>query len=86
MEKGFNVFAPIAHSHPIESYGMRGVMTGDWWLEQDFAILTHCDALVVHMVDGWDRSHGVKEEMDFAFARGIPVYFLEEDISEWKLT
>lgn len=84
MELGFIVFAPIAHSHPIDTYA-NGAYSHNFWMVQDLAMLLRCDALVVHMLEGWDKSRGVKEEMDYAFANHIPIYFLEKDISEWEL-
>lgn len=77
MEEGYKVFCPIAHSHPIEVYGMPEIKSGDWWLQQDFAILEHCDELVIYKMPGWDKSYGVNKEYDFAVAHGIPIRFIE---------
>jgi len=77
MEAGDVVFCPIAHSHPIETLGMTGRKDGEWWLKQDFAVLEHCDKLVVYCMDGWQESYGVKREIEFADLAGIPVEFIE---------
>lgn len=80
MEAGENVFCPIAHTHPIEWYGMYGMAgrhDGDWWLQQDFAVLAHCSKLVVYKMPGWDESYGVQKEIEFANKNNIPVSFLE---------
>lgn len=77
MENGNQVFCPIAHSHPIEKYGMDEIHDGDFWLEQDYAVLIHVDELWVLMLEGWDKSHGVKEEIDFAHDYGISVRYLK---------
>ena len=47
MLTGERIFCPIAHSHPIEHYGMEDTQSGDFWLEQDFAILAHANLLKV---------------------------------------
>jgi len=73
MLDGHYVFCPIAHSHSIETEGMDRVQTGDWWLEQDFAVLARCDVLMVYQMPGWDTSYGVKAEIAFANAHGIPI-------------
>lgn len=75
MERGAVVFAPIAHSHPI-SEAMNGRATDhEFWMRQDLPILALANRLVVLMLDGWEDSKGVKEEIDFAFEHGIAVEF-----------
>lgn len=79
MEAGNEVFCPIAHSHPIEVHGMDEIKDGDFWLRQDFAILRHCDALVIDdTIPGWDKSEGVYRETVYAFENNIPVNLLSE--------
>lgn len=77
MEEGYKVFCPIAHSHPIETIGFPKLKSGDWWLKQDFAILKHCDKLIVYKMPGWDKSYGVGKEIKFAKKHKIPVEYLE---------
>lgn len=80
MKEGKLIFCPIAHSHPIEVIGMGGeIMTGDFWLEQDLAILEHASELLVYKMDGWHLSSGVKREIAFAEAHDIPVVYLEDE-------
>lgn len=77
MQNGNQVFCPIAHSHPIEKYGMDEVKDGEFWLEQDFAVLFYVDELWVLMLPGWDKSKGIAAEIDFAKKYLIPVRYLE---------
>lgn len=77
MEYGHQVFCPIAHSHPIEVHGMEEIHDGAFWLKQDFAILKHVDAMYVYCMEGWEKSKGIAQEMEFAHAHGIPVMFME---------
>ena len=77
MEYGHQVFCPIAHSHPIEVYGMKEIHSGEFWLKQDFAILKHVDAIYVYLMEGWEKSKGIREEINFCIAHGIPIFFLE---------
>jgi hypothetical protein len=77
MDKGYKVFSPIAHSHSIEVEAAWTPRTGDWWLEQDFAILKHCEALFVYLLPGWDTSYGVAKEIEFAKIHNIPITYLE---------
>ena len=77
MLEGEKIFCPIAHSHPIEHVGMGEQQTGDFWLDQDLAILAHANKLKVFRMDGWDKSVGVKREIDFAVERGIPIEYVD---------
>jgi len=76
MEKGMTVFCPIAHSHPIDTYSFTTPKPGNWWLNQDFAVLERCDELYVYMLDGWDESYGVSQEVNFAQANNIPITYI----------
>lgn len=78
MKEGEKVFCPIAHSHPIEVIGMPGeLQSGDFWLEQDFAILRHAKELAVFKIPGWDESSGIAREIAFAEEHNIPVRYIE---------
>lgn len=77
MQQGHAVFCPIAHSHPIEVYGMNIIEGHDFWLKQDFAVLERCTKLVVYKMPGWDKSFGIGEEIKFAERRGIPVEYID---------
>jgi hypothetical protein len=70
------IFCPIAHSHPIELQ-MDSVKDGDFWLLQDFAILAAASKVKVYRMEGWDKSYGVRKEIEFAEARGIPVEYID---------
>lgn len=77
MKAGHRVFSPIAHTHEI------GLVLGDavnhaFWMDQDKAILRHCDKLVVLMLPGWSESKGVAEEVEFARTLGIPIEYEPE--------
>lgn len=77
MEQGMKVFCPIAHSHPIALYSGINPTDGDFWINQDLAVLEHCDKLLVYKMPGWEQSRGVKMEIAFAEAHAIPVEYLE---------
>ena len=77
MLEGYEVFCPIAHTHPIQD--VIGDMDADWWLRQDFAVLKHCDELVVYKMPGWEDSYGVYREIGFAKVNYIPIRYIEFD-------
>ena len=76
--RGDIVFSPISHSHPInETLTQRPPNT--YWVDFDSAYLQHSYKMVVLMIDGWDRSAGIKAEMAMAKEMGIQTIFVNED-------
>lgn len=61
MERGFLIFSPIAHTHPIAAVGG---LPKDWefWERYDRAFLVASSELWVLMTDGWSTSKGVAGE------------------------
>jgi hypothetical protein len=79
MREGIYVFSPISHTHPI---ALAGDLPLGWefWAGYDRAILSACRELRVLMLDGWERSVGVRAEIEIAREMSIPVaYYMEED-------
>ncbi len=76
MTNGELIFCPIAHSHPIEQH-MYDIRDGDFWLNQDFAILKAASKLKVFRMHGWECSNGVRKEIEFAEKHGIPVEYID---------
>lgn len=74
MEKGYQVFSPISHSHPISNYvSTENNMSHDFWLRQDFWILEICNELHILQLDGWIESKGVRAEIKKANELNIPI-------------
>lgn len=80
MGRGYEVFAPIAHSHPVSDHMDEKLrMDFEFWMKQDKAILKHCDALVVFALPGWYESRGVTAEIAYARDLGKPIYIIAGD-------
>jgi hypothetical protein len=75
MQTGHAVFSPIAHSHPLVEHGLPT----DWsfWERHDREHLARCDEVVVLMLDGWQESIGVREEIRIARELGKPVRYVD---------
>lgn len=76
MRQGHIIFSPIAHSHAIEEVVGEREQHG-FWMNQDLAILGKCAGLLVLTIDGWDKSKGVGEEIEYALRWGIPVTYVD---------
>ena len=79
MREGNTVISPIAHSHGVADFLPDNLrLDGEFWMEQDLPLLARCDEMAVLCLDGWEKSNGVRREIEFASKRGIPIRFLEE--------
>jgi hypothetical protein len=76
MLKGYNMFSPITHSHPIPKYIPKRLDTHTMWLGIDFQWIDVCDELWVFMQGGWKDSHGVEKEIEYANEIGKPVRYV----------
>jgi hypothetical protein len=65
MKKGYIVFSPISHSHPI-GLVMNKQFDHEFWMNQDLPFLKFCDELIVICIEGWKESKGVQEEIAMA--------------------
>lgn len=77
IERGVNVFSPIAHSHEIAKHSGIDPVDHSIWMPIDAAMASACDALVVICLDGWMASKGIEEEIEIFEQRGKTVYYLD---------
>ena len=76
MAKGYLVFSPISHTHPI---ALAGELPKEWgfWRDYDFTFIGDwADAVFVLRLDGWAESIGVQAEIKLAEEIGKPVAYL----------
>jgi Domain of unknown function (DUF1937) len=74
LRSGRAVFSPIIHGHPLVEYGLAT----DWsfWQWQDREHLAPCDEVVVLMLDGWQESVGLQEEIRIGRELSKPVRYV----------
>lgn len=75
IKMGQAVFSPIAHSHALVEYGLP--IDWSFWERYDRHHLKHCDEVVVLMLDGWESSVGVREEVRLATEMNKPVRYID---------
>lgn len=75
MQEGIIVFSPVSYGHTIAKLGD---MPTDWqyWEKTCRAYLSHSHKIVVLMLQGWEESTGVTEELKIAKELGIDVEFV----------
>ena len=78
MQRGVIIFSPISHSHSIAEMCALPV---EWhfWEYQDRLFIERSEELWVICCEGWERSKGVKAEIDYANELGKRVRFLAVD-------
>jgi hypothetical protein len=60
---GLLVFSPIVYSAQIVRMGAPSGY--DDWMPLELRLLSACDELIVLMLDGWEESKGIKEEIEW---------------------
>lgn len=83
MSEGKYIFSPISHSHPIAEAGdlPRG---WQYWAGYDRRILKICNKIIVLKLPGWDISTGVQAEIQIGNELGIPVEYIDYDVTDWE--
>jgi len=85
LDRGLTVFSPVAHTHPIARHVMTPP-THRFWLDHDLPLLAAARGMIVYQMDGWDESAGIREEMEFAKGRGMPVLYLRRNENGYTLS
>lgn len=69
-----NYYCPIESTHPIAMATGIDAKDVPFWIEFDKPLMERAAGLVIAKLDGWDKSTGIKEEMEIFRAAGKPVY------------
>lgn len=87
LDVGIAVFCPIVHGHHVARHMQPMDCADDHerWMALDRVYLAKCDGLIVAMLDGWEKSKGVQEEIALTRWRKKPVYFLDPETLELEL-
>ena len=74
--KGKMVFSPIVHCHNISEY-YKLPKEFEFWKKYCIYFLDKSDELLVYRIPGWEESRGVKEEIQYAVFKEIPVSYVD---------
>jgi len=70
LKKGIWVFSPIVHCHPMDL-----PRDYEFWQAYNKAMLSEADGLYVLIIEGWEKSRGVTDEISFARNRK-PIHYV----------
>ena len=75
ISKGHVAFSPILYGHNAVNFVPD--MPTDWAFWKNFCLtfLSRCDEMIVYTMEGWDKSRGVKEEIEYANSLGIKIKY-----------
>jgi hypothetical protein len=78
IHQGYTLLEPIAMSH---HHAQRfGLPSGyEFWKKRDRTFIEISDGVLVCMLDGWQESIGVTDEIHYAKSLGKPVFYLNPD-------
>lgn len=82
ISRGYSVYSPIAHTHPIALHGKLDPLDHTIWLPFNAAMMEASHGLIVALLPGWDSSLGVQHEIDYFARAGKPIDRLSWP--EWK--
>lgn len=74
LRQGIPVFNPIGCTHLLASKIHN--LSHEGWLRLDRRILIYCSEMLVLKIEGWDKSEGIKQEIEFTKEHGILREFL----------
>lgn len=77
VQMGVRAFSPIVHSFPLAKHGGIDPLDGAFWLAADKPFMGACDVLAVGALPTWEKSTGIKIEVETFLNAGKPVYHLD---------
>jgi hypothetical protein len=78
VKRGCVVFSPITMTHPMD-VALAGSETlgSDFWVKFDEAFMDKCSEMIILQVEGWDKSSGIKREIEYFKQAGKAVSLMQ---------
>lgn len=76
IENKIPIYSPIAHTHPIALFGKIDPYAHAVWLPADLPLMQRAKGLIVCMMQGWEESYGINEEIKEFKAAGKPIVYM----------
>ena len=75
--KGYNVFSPISHSHPIYELVPETGESWEQWAAINHEMIDLSTEVWVLTIPGWTESRGVANEIEYAWETGKGLQFVD---------
>lgn len=77
LKEGVHTYSPIVMTHTAACrYGLP--QESSWWRANNYAFLGMASELRVLMIEGWDASIGLTDEINMANLLGVPVSYWKQ--------
>jgi hypothetical protein len=73
---GHHIFCPVAHCHKMNRYCNLGGKF-EYWREFDEKMISVCNELWIATLQDWDKSVGIKAEVEMTTARSMPLRYVD---------
>ncbi len=85
IRKGLVVFSPVTHGHPIAG---ECDLPLDWeyWKKVSEVYIRLSKRMVILTLSGWEKSVGIKGEIEIAGNLGKDIYYWKDFNSSWEMT
>lgn len=67
INRGLLVYSPVAHFHPIFTYGGTAPHDANYDKVRDLmeGFMNKCDGIIVVKAEGWEKSYGMSKEIEY---------------------
>ena len=75
LDRGYNIYSPISHTHPIyrASPSMLARREHELWYHLDNEFIDSTSWAGIILAPGWEKSSGCRAEKELIEAKGLPV-------------
>ena len=83
LDKGYNIYSPISHTHPIyrASPNMLARQEHELWYQLDNEFIDCTKWAGIILAPGWENSSGCKAEKERIEAKGLPSLLYTDIVS-----
>ena len=75
-------YCPITHTHPIAIHGGLDPYDHEVWIPLDTPLMEASDGLIIVMLPGWEKSHGINIELNHALQSNKPIFYYDPKSGE----
>jgi len=76
LNEGITAISPIAYYHPLAVTAGLPLDATFWW-QHNHRLMSYSKGLILLTIDGWEKSEGVRLEIDYFRGTNSPCYKME---------
>lgn len=79
LQEGHHIISPITHGVPLCMVNTNLPSHFQFWEDYCIDLLSRCEEMRILQLSGWERSRGVKAEIEFCNKHSIPISYINPD-------